>query len=46
LLTWSDYIKAETLSTDLVDGEPPDDAHQETHTLDGEKLLLGVKRQG
>jgi len=45
LLTWSDYIKAETLSISLVDGEPPDDAYQETHTLDGEKLLLGVKRQ-
>jgi isoleucyl-tRNA synthetase len=42
--TWGDYIKAETLSTRLVEAEPPKGVYVETHEVDGEKLLLGVKR--
>jgi isoleucyl-tRNA synthetase len=42
--TWADYIKAETLSTELVAGEPPSEAHTETHKVDDQALALGVKR--
>jgi isoleucyl-tRNA synthetase len=41
---WGDYIQAETLSTDLIPAEPPDDAHVETHKIDGAQVTLGVKR--
>jgi isoleucyl-tRNA synthetase len=42
---WGDYIKAETLTTELVAGEPPTGAHIEEHNIDGQKLRLGVKRR-
>jgi isoleucyl-tRNA synthetase len=41
---WRDYIQAETLSTDLVAGEPPADAYTETHQIDGASISLGVRR--
>ncbi|MBW6467122.1 MAG: hypothetical protein K0B06_11505 [Brevefilum sp.] len=44
LADWAAYIKAETLTTHLVTGEPPQDAYVEQHNLDGLDLLLGVKR--
>jgi len=43
-VTWGDYIKTETLSTELVNGDPPADAHMETHILDDQELVLGLKR--
>jgi isoleucyl-tRNA synthetase len=43
-ISWGDYIKAETLSTRLMSGEPPAGAYTEDHNLDGQKLKLGVKR--
>jgi len=42
--TWGDYLKNETLSTELVAGKPPAEAHVETHRLEGGKITLGVKR--
>ena len=42
--TWGDYVKAETLTTNLVAGEPPEGAYQETQKVEGEDLLLGVKK--
>jgi isoleucyl-tRNA synthetase len=42
--TWGEYIQAETLSTQLVAGEPPQEAYQEAHKVEGQELLLGVKR--
>jgi isoleucyl-tRNA synthetase len=42
--TWSSYIQAETLTTNLLAGQPPADAYVEEHHLDGEALLLGVRR--
>jgi isoleucyl-tRNA synthetase len=42
--SWSEYIKAETLSTNLLSGEPLLGAHTQAHDIDGEKLELGVKR--
>jgi hypothetical protein len=44
LATWSDYIRAETLTDELVAGEAPADAHVETHKIDGKAIMLGVKR--
>jgi len=43
-VTWGDYIKAETLTTELVNGDPPADAYSETHTVDKQELVLSVKR--
>ncbi len=42
---FADYVRQETLSLELVDGEPPAGAHVETHTLDGQKVTLGVQRR-
>jgi isoleucyl-tRNA synthetase len=41
---WSDYLKAETLSTELVAGAPPAGAYTETHKVDGQALALGVRQ--
>ena len=44
LQTWSDYIQAETLSTELAAGEGPTSAYHETHQVDGETLKLAINR--
>jgi isoleucyl-tRNA synthetase len=41
---WSDYIKAETLSTTLVATVPPAAAYVATHTIDGMSIIIGVQR--
>jgi isoleucyl-tRNA synthetase len=41
---WADYIKAETLSTELVASEPPEEAYSQAHKVDGQELALGVQR--
>jgi len=41
---WADYIKAETLSLDLVTAAPPPESYSETHTIEGMTITLGVKR--
>ena len=41
---WADYIKAETLSDELVDGPPPAGAHSERYEVEGHPLTLGVKQ--
>ena len=43
---WSDYIKSETLSTQLVSAEPPEGAYAETQKVDGQPVTLGVERVG
>jgi hypothetical protein len=40
------YIRGETLSTALVAGAPPADAHTAEHDLEGTKATLGVRRNG
>ncbi len=42
--TWSEYIQAETLTTELVAGSPPEGVFSEKHKVDGQELLLGVER--
>ncbi len=44
MVAWGDYIRAETLTTDLVAGQPPDGAYAETHKIEGMSITLGVKR--
>ncbi len=39
------YIKQETLSRDLIEGAPERDAYTESHRIDGEEVVLGVKKQ-
>ena len=36
------YICQETLSHELVEGEPPSGAYQEEQTIDGHKVRLAV----
>ena len=42
--TWGEYIKTETLTTDLIPGEPPTDSYIEKHNVDKQELILGVIR--
>jgi isoleucyl-tRNA synthetase len=41
---WGEYIQAETLTTELVPGEPPADAFVEKHKVKGAELTIGVKK--
>ncbi|MEX1104081.1 MAG: DUF5915 domain-containing protein, partial [Dehalococcoidia bacterium] len=41
-----DYIRGETLSTEIVAGEPPSDAHRAEQDLEGTKVVLAVRRNG
>ena len=43
--TWADYIRAETLSTRMVSGEPPKGAYAETQNVDGVEVKLGLQRK-
>jgi len=42
--TWGEYIQAETLTTILVAGDPPEGAFVETHNIEGQEFTIGVKR--
>ena len=42
--TWGEYIATETLTTRLLDAPPLEGAFVEEHTLEGETLILAVKR--
>ena len=41
---WANYIQAETLTTQLIAGQPPEKAYSEVHKVDGAELTLGVQR--
>lgn len=43
---FADYIKQETLSRQLIEGEPGEGAFTESYRLEGHDILLGVKRLG
>lgn len=42
--TWGDYIKAETLTVNLLAETPPAESYQQSHQIDGNQVLIGVKR--
>jgi isoleucyl-tRNA synthetase len=44
LKAFGDYIKSETLSSELVEGDPPEDAFTQEEQLGGVLLRLAVKR--
>ena len=44
LAAHADYVRGETLSLDLIEGEPPSDAHREEQTVEGHDVVLGVVR--
>jgi isoleucyl-tRNA synthetase len=44
LASQGEYIRAETLSTELSAGEPPADAHRAGHDLEGTTVSIGVRR--
>jgi isoleucyl-tRNA synthetase len=43
---FADYIRQETLSDSLTEGEPGEEANSETQKLDGMEVTLGVRRAG
>jgi len=43
-IDWGKYIQTETLTTELVAGEPPDDTYVENHKVEGKELTIGLKR--
>ncbi|MGE5597272.1 MAG: isoleucine--tRNA ligase [Hyphomicrobiales bacterium] len=38
------YIQGETLTTELIAGDPPADVHRAEHDLEGTRVVLGVRR--
>ncbi len=42
---FGEYIKGETLSTELVEAEPPAGAYRQQLTVDGEEITLGLVRK-
>jgi isoleucyl-tRNA synthetase len=44
LASFTDYVKQETLSLELTEGEPPEGAYREEHNIEGQAVLLAVKR--
>ncbi len=46
LAAFGDYVRAETLSEEIREGDPAEDAHVESHKLEGMELTLGVRRVG
>jgi isoleucyl-tRNA synthetase len=41
---WGEYIQSETLTTEMVAGEPPADAFVEKHKVEGKEIMIGLKR--
>jgi isoleucyl-tRNA synthetase len=41
---WGEYVQSETLTTELIVGEPPADASVEKHKVEGKELIIGVKK--
>jgi len=46
LLRHGEYVRQETLSLELVEGAPPPDAFAQEQVLDGQRVLLAVRRAG
>ncbi len=44
--THGEYIRAETLSTELSAGAPPAGAHHAEQDLEGTKVTIGVRKAG
>jgi hypothetical protein len=44
LATHGDYVRAETLTTDLAQEAPPAGVHAGERDLEGTKVVLGVRK--
>ena len=44
MTTYSSYIRTETLSVELCEGDPPHDAHVQNYKLEGMEITLGISR--
>jgi isoleucyl-tRNA synthetase len=44
LSAFAEYVKGETLSVELIEGEPPAKAHRSEQEVDGHNLTLGVRK--
>jgi isoleucyl-tRNA synthetase len=44
ITSFASYIKQETLSRHLIEGVPEKEAYSERHRIDGEEVVLGVRR--
>jgi len=44
--TFADYIKQETLSQELIDGLPPDEAYGKKHRISNSEISLAIKKTG
>ncbi len=42
--TWGAYIQTETLTLELIAAESPADSFIESHKVDGQEIVIGVKR--
>jgi len=42
--TFADYIKQETLSPEIIDGLPPDEAYSEKHRISDSEISLAIKK--
>jgi isoleucyl-tRNA synthetase len=42
--TYGDYVREETLAREITEGEAPDGAYEEEHTLEGERVTFAVRR--
>jgi len=42
--TWGSYIQAETLTTELLAGEPPEDAYVESHEVEDAVVQIGIRQ--
>ena len=43
--SFADYIKRETLSLVLIEGQAPSEAYAESHKISGNQVVLGVQRR-
>ncbi len=44
MVRFADYIKQETLSYQLIEGTPDAEAYTESYNINGNRLVLGVKK--
>ena len=44
LAAFADYVRGETLSLELIEGEPPADAHRSDQDVDGHAMTLAVRK--
>ena len=43
-IDWGEYIQTETLTTELVAGDPPEDTFVEIYKVEGQELTIGLMK--